>query len=358
MKFTEGAFRDWGYAVATTRGLRRPVDRRPDPGKEIGEAEQATDAKIIVKRRDRRRLSCSRSSRARPSTSVDRDDSISTATTSPMRSPRSVGGHRHRTGRQHQLRDGTGDLRGYARHGAEVRRSGQGQSRLGDLVGRDDAAAPRVARSGRSGDHRRESSDWSQDGHVRFSSSDGRRHVVEVLGVRASDHRRHVMWCSGRRRGTTLSLSRRHAPATLVTVVRRTPSPPAARDGVLASPPPDSGRRWCGCLAPVTSLQGTAARFPGPVVFVWPVCERLVFGPFRRWICSRSRVYNRGMNRIDGVEVFSATVVRAREELGQRVTRWREDNRDCEIVDVDVRQSSDSSYHCLTIVIWWARNDS
>lgn len=63
------------------------------------------------------------------------------------------------------------------------------------------------------------------------------------------------------------------------------------------------------------------------------------------------------MSRIDGVEVFSATVVRAREELGERITQWREEHRDRDIVDVDVMQSSDMSYHCLTIVIWWSLRD-
>ncbi|MEE9384419.1 MAG: hypothetical protein V3V08_13525 [Nannocystaceae bacterium] len=64
------------------------------------------------------------------------------------------------------------------------------------------------------------------------------------------------------------------------------------------------------------------------------------------------------MSRIDGVEIFSATVVRAREQLGDRVTEWREQNRDVSIVDVDVRQSSDAAYHCLTIVLWWAEKDN
>ncbi|TPV94633.1 MAG: hypothetical protein B7733_14250 [Myxococcales bacterium FL481] len=61
------------------------------------------------------------------------------------------------------------------------------------------------------------------------------------------------------------------------------------------------------------------------------------------------------MSRIDGVEVFSATVVRAREELGERITQWRRENEDRDVVDVNVLQSSDTSYHCLTIVVWWAR---
>ena len=57
--------------------------------------------------------------------------------------------------------DDGGDLRGDARHGAEVRRQGRDQPRVGDPVGRDDAAVPGLGRGGgphrdgdRSDDHR------------------------------------------------------------------------------------------------------------------------------------------------------------------------------------------------------------
>jgi hypothetical protein len=54
-----------------------------------------------------------------------------------------------------------------------------------------------------------------------------------------------------------------------------------------------------------------------------------------------------------GVKVFSATKAKEREELGENVTRWLRSNADLEIVDHIVRQSSDSEFHCLTILLFY-----
>ncbi len=54
-----------------------------------------------------------------------------------------------------------------------------------------------------------------------------------------------------------------------------------------------------------------------------------------------------------GVKIFSATKAREREELGETVTRWLRSNADLEIVDRVVKQSSDSEFHCLTIVLFF-----
>ena len=54
-----------------------------------------------------------------------------------------------------------------------------------------------------------------------------------------------------------------------------------------------------------------------------------------------------------GVKVFSATKARDREELGEAVTRWLQANADLEIVDRVVAQSSDSEFHCLTIIVFY-----
>jgi hypothetical protein len=54
-----------------------------------------------------------------------------------------------------------------------------------------------------------------------------------------------------------------------------------------------------------------------------------------------------------GVKVFSATKARDREELGESVTRWLQANADLEVVDRVVAQSSDSEFHCLTIVLFY-----
>lgn len=57
----------------------------------------------------------------------------------------------------------------------------------------------------------------------------------------------------------------------------------------------------------------------------------------------------------DGVEVFSATKNQDRNVLGGQVTQWIEANRSKRrIVKTEILQSSDSEYHCLTIVIFWA----
>ena len=57
--------------------------------------------------------------------------------------------------------------------------------------------------------------------------------------------------------------------------------------------------------------------------------------------------------RFTGVKVFSATKARDREELGESVTRWLQANADLEIVDRVVAQSSDSEFHCLTIIVFY-----
>jgi len=57
--------------------------------------------------------------------------------------------------------------------------------------------------------------------------------------------------------------------------------------------------------------------------------------------------------RFTGVKVFSATKAKEREELGEAVTRWLLANADLEVVDRVVSQSSDSEFHCLTIVLFY-----
>jgi len=57
--------------------------------------------------------------------------------------------------------------------------------------------------------------------------------------------------------------------------------------------------------------------------------------------------------RFTGVKVFSATKAKDREELGESISRWLQANADLEIVDRVVSQSSDSEFHCLTIVLFY-----
>ena len=55
----------------------------------------------------------------------------------------------------------------------------------------------------------------------------------------------------------------------------------------------------------------------------------------------------------DGVQVFSATKAMERDALGQKVTRWLEDNQDITVVDTVIRQSSDNQFHCVTIIVFY-----
>jgi hypothetical protein len=56
-----------------------------------------------------------------------------------------------------------------------------------------------------------------------------------------------------------------------------------------------------------------------------------------------------------GLRVFSATRARDREVLGETITRWIADHPECELIDKIVLQSSDSEFHCLSIVLIFER---
>ncbi len=58
----------------------------------------------------------------------------------------------------------------------------------------------------------------------------------------------------------------------------------------------------------------------------------------------------------NGVKIFSATMAKERERLGDRVTDWIQKNPDCEIVDTVITQSSDKAFHCLVITVFFNEN--
>ena len=64
-----------------------------------------------------------------------------------------------------------------------------------------------------------------------------------------------------------------------------------------------------------------------------------------------------GLN-VSGVKVFSATKARERARLGEDITVWMSENKNAEIVDKIVTQSSDSEFHCLTITLFYRMRDS
>ena len=82
--------------------------------------------------------------------------------------------HRHRARARTSSRRG-GAVRGDPRHGPEVRRPGQGQPRLADPLGRDDAAPPRLEGGGGPDHLLDRGRDRRQAGHLRLRAPDGRR---------------------------------------------------------------------------------------------------------------------------------------------------------------------------------------
>lgn len=59
------------------------------------------------------------------------------------------------------------------------------------------------------------------------------------------------------------------------------------------------------------------------------------------------------MNAFDGVKVFSATQEQPRGELGERVTDWMASHPEISVVEIRVTQSSDSSFHCIALIVFY-----
>ena len=58
----------------------------------------------------------------------------------------------------------------------------------------------------------------------------------------------------------------------------------------------------------------------------------------------------------DAVKVFSATMLRDRQVLGEHVTGWIAERPEIEIGDIVVTQSSDYEFHCISLTIfYWQR---
>jgi len=53
------------------------------------------------------------------------------------------------------------------------------------------------------------------------------------------------------------------------------------------------------------------------------------------------------------VKVFSTTLARDREVMGENITKWLKENPSFEIVDKEVTQSSDKEFHCLTVTLFY-----
>jgi hypothetical protein len=57
--------------------------------------------------------------------------------------------------------------------------------------------------------------------------------------------------------------------------------------------------------------------------------------------------------KFNAVKIFSTTLARDREVMGENITRWIKDNPGIEIVERIVTQSSDKEFHCLSITIFY-----
>ena len=55
----------------------------------------------------------------------------------------------------------------------------------------------------------------------------------------------------------------------------------------------------------------------------------------------------------NGVKIFSATMAKARDALGEQVTAWLSSAPEREVVDTVVTQSSDEAFHCIAITIFY-----
>ncbi len=59
------------------------------------------------------------------------------------------------------------------------------------------------------------------------------------------------------------------------------------------------------------------------------------------------------MEQFSGVKVFSTTLARDREAMGEGITRWIAAHPELEVVGHEVRQSSDAEFHCLSITVFY-----
>ncbi|MFT3700184.1 MAG: hypothetical protein QM831_43965 [Kofleriaceae bacterium] len=57
--------------------------------------------------------------------------------------------------------------------------------------------------------------------------------------------------------------------------------------------------------------------------------------------------------RFDGIQVFSATMVAKRDQLGEEITEWIASHPELVVTEFVVSQSSDASFHCVSICVFF-----
>ncbi len=55
----------------------------------------------------------------------------------------------------------------------------------------------------------------------------------------------------------------------------------------------------------------------------------------------------------DSVKVFSATMHRDRDQLGETITRWMAEHPTAKVTSIVMTQSSDAEFHCLSCVLFY-----
>ena len=59
------------------------------------------------------------------------------------------------------------------------------------------------------------------------------------------------------------------------------------------------------------------------------------------------------MPAFTGVKVFTTTLARDREVMGDNIGRWLAEHPNLEVVGKHVTQSSDREFHCLSITLFY-----
>ena len=69
--------------------------------------------------------------------------------------------------------------------------------------------------------------------------------------------------------------------------------------------------------------------------------------------CAGGCVVLRPNVMFNAVKVFSATMFKDRDQLGEQVTSWMAANPRHEVTEIRVTQSSDESFHCITMTVFY-----
>jgi hypothetical protein len=64
------------------------------------------------------------------------------------------------------------------------------------------------------------------------------------------------------------------------------------------------------------------------------------------------------LDGFDGVKIFTTTLARDREVMGETIGRWLSEHPGLEVVSREVTQSSDKAFHCLSITLFYRERRS